>query len=117
MNKERMKSLLIRDKVFLRELCNDEDFLKKKRILNAANDTQINTLIWFLHYLSTGEIRMKKSHFDEIANSKITLIKHKVESKRNLTILLNSNRSTKLSFLNKLAAYFTYLLYPLFNES
>jgi hypothetical protein len=54
MNKERMKSLLIRDKEFLRELYQNPNYLKKKKILNAANDSQLNTLIWFLHYLSTS---------------------------------------------------------------
>jgi hypothetical protein len=111
-----MKSLLIRDKQFLRELCEDQDFQKKKRILNAANDSEINTLIWFLHYLSTGEIRLKKEHFEGITTHKISLIKQKVESKHNVTLLVNGNRSQKLLFLNKLITFFPYLLYPLFNE-
>jgi hypothetical protein len=117
MNKDRMKSLLVRDKAFLRELYQNEDFQKKKRVLNKANDTEINTLIWFLHYLSNGEIRMKKIHFEKIASAKVALIKSKVESKRNLTVLLNNNRSSKLLFLNKLVQFLPYLLYPLFNES
>jgi hypothetical protein len=117
MNKDRMKSLLVRDKVFLRELYQGQDFIKKKKLLNVANDSELNTLIWFLHYLSTGEIRMKKSHFDHLDSRKISLIKKRVESKHNLNILINENRRIKLLFLNKLAAHFPFLLYPLFNES
>jgi hypothetical protein len=116
MNKERMKSLLIRDKEFLRELYQNPNYLKKKKILNAANDSQLNTLIWFLHYLSTGEIRMKKLHFDNLPARKIILLKQKVESKHNLSTIISSNRTQKLLFLNKLAENFSHLLYPLFNE-
>jgi hypothetical protein len=111
MNKERMKSLLIRDKEFLRELYQNPNYLKKKKILNAANDSQLNTLIWFLHYLSTGEIRMKN-----LPARKIILLKQKVESKHNLSTIISSNRTQKLLFLNKLAENFSHLLYPLFNE-
>jgi hypothetical protein len=116
MNRERLKSLLVRDKVFLRELYQGLDFQKKKKVLNAADDTKLNTLIWFLHYLSTGEIRIKKTHFERIPEKKVSLLRTKVESRRNLNVLMNSDRKTKLIFLNKLAENFVHLLYPLFNE-
>ena len=64
MNRETMKSLLIRDKTFLRQLFEGPNPLKNLRILRGANDTQLDTLIKFLHFLTNGEIKIKKSNFE-----------------------------------------------------
>jgi hypothetical protein len=116
-NREMMKNLLIRDKGFLRELYEGPNPLKNIRVLKGANDSQLNTLIKFLHFLSNGEITMKKENFDAIERAnKLRLIKSKVERKRNMNILLKSERKDKLKFLNKLSNVFSALLFTLFNE-
>jgi hypothetical protein len=43
MNKEQMKTLLIKDKEFLRTLYDGTNPLKNRRLLNIANDSQLNT--------------------------------------------------------------------------
>jgi hypothetical protein len=116
-NRENMKSLLIRDRGFLHELYEGPNPLKNNRVLRGASDTQLNTLIKFLHFLSNGEITMKKENFEIIEREKkIKLIKSKVEKKKNMNVLLKSERNEKLKFLNKLCNIYSALLSTLFNE-
>jgi hypothetical protein len=116
-NRESMKNLLIRDKGFLRELYEGPNPLKNNRVLKGANDSQLNTLIKFLHFLSNGEITMKKENFDVIEKAnKLKVIKAKVERKKNMNTLLKSERKEKLKFLNKLCNIYSDLLFTLFNE-
>jgi len=116
-NREAMKSLLIRDKGFLHELYEGPNPLKNNRVLSGASDTQLNTLIKFLHFLSNGEITMKRENFEIIEKSqKLKLIKSRVEKKKNMNVLLKSERREKLKFLNKLCNLYSALLYTLFSE-
>ena len=116
-NRETMKSLLIRDKGFLHELYEGPNPLKNNRVLAGASDAQLNTLIKFLHFLSNGEITMKRENFEIIEKShKLKLIKARVEKKKNLNMLLKSERKEKLKFLNKLCNLYSALLYTLFSE-
>jgi hypothetical protein len=116
-NRESMKSLLVRDKGFLRELYEGPNPLKNNRVLKGASDSQLNTLIKFLHFLSNGEITMKKENFEIIEKAnKLKLIKSKVEKKKQMNILLKSERKDKLKFLNKLCNVYSALLFTLFNQ-
>ena len=118
MNREVFKNYLIRDKGFLKSLYEGEDKNQKFRILNVASDTKLNTLIRFLHFLSNGEIKIKKANFDVLqSNRKLNLIKRQVEKKAALARLLKSERQEKLKFLKKLCGVYSALLYCLFNEN
>ena len=118
MNKELLKSYLIRDKAFLRELYESPNKIVNNRILNFASDIKLNTLIKFLHFLSNGEIPIKKTNFDVIqSHKKLTLIKKYVEKKSAVSKLLKANREIKLKFLKQLSSVYSVLLYCLFNES
>jgi hypothetical protein len=108
---------LIRDKGFLKSLFTEDSVSKKKRLLNGARDSQLLTLIYFLHYLSNGEVKMKKEHFNQIEKNKISLLKKKLESKQALTSMVSGDRKHIVFFLNKLCDRFHELLYPLFNEN
>ena len=82
MDKDTVKSQLVRDKEFLRQLYEATDQVKAKQILTFASDPQINTLIKFLHFLSTGEITIKKENFEEVSKArKIQVLKKFVEKK------------------------------------
>jgi hypothetical protein len=117
LNREAMKNLLIRDKGFLRELFEGPNPLKNNRVLKGASDSQLNTLIKFLHFLANGEITMKKENFEIIEQAhKIKMIKGRVEKKKNMNYLLKSERKEKLKFLNKLCNVYNALLATLFNE-
>ena len=117
MNKEQMKSYLIRDKGFLKELYEGQNSLKNKKVLQNADDSELNTLIKFLHFLSSGEIRMKKENFQKIQESnRLKLLIKTVEKKSKAFKLLKASRKAKLSFLNKLSNVFSYLLDSLFTE-
>jgi hypothetical protein len=112
-----MRNLLLRDKVFLRALYSSETLNSAKKVLNGANDSQITTLLKYLHFLANGDIKIKKSNFDIIQNhKKLHLIKTQVESKKALRTILMKDRADKLNFLNKLAPIYPAILYSLFNE-
>ncbi len=117
MDKKLMRSYLIRDKVFLKELYTGAEPSKNKRLLYVADDGQLNTLIKYLHFLTNGEIEIKKSIFEIIEKSqKLKLLTRKVEHLKSTQSLVNGQRSQKLFFLNQLTEIYSALLYPLFNE-
>ena len=70
MNRENVKSCLVRDKAFLRELYESNNSQKIKRLLISASDLKLNTVIKFLHFLSNGEIKIKKQNFDALVTYK-----------------------------------------------
>jgi hypothetical protein len=117
LNKDILKACLIRDKGFLKELYQEPDFTKNRKTIQTADDSEINTLIKFLHFLSNGEIPMKKNNFEAIKQSKKqALITKTVEKKSRVLVLLKSPRVTKLKFLLQLTKIYSFLLYPLFNR-
>lgn len=116
MNEEKLKPLLIRDKGFFRELYSGPNALKNKRILFSADDSKLNTLIKYLHFLTNGQIDIPEDQFEKIESSKkIKFIQKMVEKRTDLMNLLNKERSEKIKFLLKLSALYPHLLYPLFN--
>ncbi len=117
MNKEQLKSYLLRDKGFLKNLYEGPNPLKNKKVLTSAEDTELNTLIKYLHFLSNGEIKMKKECFQTIQEShKLNYIRKGVEKKSKVLSLLKDSRTKKLKFLCQLVRIYSSLLYPLFNE-
>lgn len=54
MNKDNLKLCLLRDKTFLKSLYEGPDSLKNVKILISAEDTQLNTLLKYLHFLANG---------------------------------------------------------------
>ena len=117
MNKEQMKSYLVRDKGFLKQLYEGINPQKNKKVLNTADDSELNTLIKYLHFLSNGEIRMKKECFKLIEQSnKLKILRKTVEKKSKLQNLLKNARVNKIKFLFQLVKIYPSLLYPLFNE-
>ena len=117
MSEEKLKSYLIRDKPFLRELYEGSNKVKNNQVLYFASDTKLNTLIRFLHYVVNGVIKIKRENFEIIENAhKLKLIKSKVEKKKHMNVLLKSERKEKLKFLNKLCNLYSALLSTLFNE-
>jgi hypothetical protein len=117
LNKDQFKPLLIRDKGFLKELYEGSNHLTKKHRLQTSEDSELNTLLKYLHFVSNGEIKIKYSNFKILQESKLlkVITKH-VEKKSKLFSLLKASRVTKLNFLFKLTKVFGPLLYALFNE-
>ena len=117
MDKETVKGQLVRDKEFLRQLYETRDQPKVKHLLTFASDGQLNTLIKFLHFLSTGEITIRKENFDHISRArKIQVLKKFVETKAGVQRMLKADRKIKISFLKKLSTVYPFLLHCLFNE-
>ena len=82
MNENSLKNYLIRDKVFLRELYEDQSKIARNRILNFASDSKLDTLIKFLHFLANGKIPIMRCNFELIqSHKKLTYLKRQVEKK------------------------------------
>ena len=116
MNREQLKSCLERDKTFLKELFESDSVAKSKRILNFANDAELITLIKYLHFVSNGEIPIKKQNFEAVQKKHLKNIKTNFEKKTNVQQLLQNSRKEKVSRLIKLIPSFGNLLTPLFRE-
>ena len=116
MNKEQLKECLIRDKLFLKELYESDNQGKSKRILQSSDDAQISTLLKYFHFLSNGEIKIKKVHFDSVDKRYLVHIKKNFEKKAVLKNLMKNSRKEKLKVLLKLSPKFAFLLAPLFNQ-
>lgn len=110
-----MKALLLRDKMFLKSLYTSENTANTRNILYFANDSQLNTLILFLHMISNGVIKVKKEHFDALEKRHIKLIRKNFEPKVSLQGILRGDRKVKVQLLQKFASKFHDLLYTLFN--
>jgi hypothetical protein len=114
MNKDVMKTYLIRDKGFLKSIYESQN---SRKLLQTAEDSELKTLILFLHFLANGEIHLKKENFDKLNEfKKLSILRKSVEKKTRVLNLLKSSRVVKITFLLKLLKVFPFLLYPLFNE-
>lgn len=115
MNAETLKSLLIRDKLFLKELY-EGNFLFNRKTLQTAEDLKIKTLLFYFHFLCRGLIPFHKSNFEKIPAYLIKLMRKTVESKQSFQKTLNESRLNKINFLSRYCKVFSFILYPLFNE-
>lgn len=88
MNEELLKAMLIRDKGFLYSLYEGPNILKNKRVLINANDSQLNTLLRYLHFVASGKIPITKLNFEKITFPKLKLIKRTVEKANKLQEIL-----------------------------
>ena len=68
MSTQTLRSYLIRDKGFLKSLYEGENKVKNNRILMVACDTKLNTLIRLLHFITNGEIKIKRENFEVLRN-------------------------------------------------
>ena len=116
MNREQMKQLLQRDKQFLKELYESESVSKSKRIINFASDGELNTLCKYLHFLSNGDIKIKKHNFEAVSKKQMFLIRKSFESKKVTQNFFQTERKRKIQILLKLISAFSHLLAPLFNQ-
>jgi len=113
---EVLRPLLHRDKTFLKELYESDSIVKSKRIINFATDSELNTLWKYLHYLSNGEIKIKKEHFEKVKETHIRFLKKNFEPKKSVQNLNQMPRKNKLQKFYKLTKNFTHILAPLFKQ-
>lgn len=116
MNEDNLKLLLIRDKVFLKQLYSGPNVVKNKSVLLSAENNELNTLLYYLHFVANGKIPITKANFEALKKSKkLIFIQKKIEKDSDLNKLINSSLKIKLNFLIKISNIFPYILYALFN--
>ena len=115
MNQQHLKSLMLRDKEFLKELYSSDNSNRSKKNLQNASDAKLNTLVRLIHVISNGEIRVKKKDFEVLSSRHLNHIKRVFEKKSSYQAILAQERAAKLKALMKLISVFSALLSPLFN--
>lgn len=113
-DKSAVKSAMIRDKAFLKELFSGNS-LTNLKTLKSADDVQLNTLIKILYFVANGEIKVKEN-FRE-ASKKISILRKFVENKSSAQKLIKDSRLNKIQFLKHFIDHFQLLLYHIFNEN
>ena len=116
MSHEQFKNYLQRDKSFLKELFESNSVAKSKNFLSFASDSELTTLIKYIHFVASGEIKIKKKNFDSLGNRVFSLIRKIFEKKSALYKLNQSARKEKIKILIRLVPSFSNLLAPLFIE-
>ena len=114
-DKETLKSQLIRDKAFLRDLYDGPNPLKNRRLIFAATDGQLNSLITFIYYVCNGKITINALDFKSIKKKKkLTFLKKNFENENQVEELLYKEIQLKKELLVKLSTIYPNLLATLF---
>jgi hypothetical protein len=114
-DKERLKSRLVRDKGFLRALYEGPNPLKNRRLILAAADSQLETLIKFIFYVCNGEISIDTADFQVIKKKrKLSFLKKNFEDETKVNEILNKEIEFKKDLLLKLSSVYPNLLSTLF---
>lgn len=116
MDQERFKTQLQRDKLWLQELCRSDNVPKRRRILYFASDKKLDTLIMFLYFVSNGQIKIAKHHFDNMEQGHLKHIKKCFEKKAAVLRLLKSERENKIKSISRLLQVLPFLLSTLFKD-
>ena len=75
---------------------------QKQQLLNQASDDQINFLIYFIHWVVTGEIEINKQIFNKIKKEKKLKFLEKHFNKNNFLKTEEKTRAQKLVILYKI---------------
>jgi hypothetical protein len=114
-DKEQLKSRLVRDKAFLRALYEGPNPLKNRRLIFAAADTQLDTLIKFIFYVCNGKISIDATDFQAIKKKrKLSFLKKNFEDERKVMEILYKEIEFKKDLLLKLSPVYPNLLSTLF---
>jgi len=95
MTPEQFKPSLVRDKEYLRQLYSAESVPYSKRLLMFSSDQQLDTVLKLMHFISTGQMRLKKTHFDSFSKIQITFLKKILRKKQLSPNFLKMTAKTK----------------------
>ena len=111
----RLRSYMLRNRVFLHLLFTDKKSNTTQR-LTVCTNVQANVVLHILHKIVTGEIPIKKADF--LALKKTRKLNHlkKIETKSGLQVLLKSSREKKIAFLKQFTTLYSKLFKVLFLE-
>jgi len=110
------RDILMRDKDFLQQLYKGES-LQNKGLIKGAKEIHLNTVIQLLHLITNNEIPIFEDDINVIKKQHLFsfLIKH-FKNQTSLIKVLNGNRQSKVSILNKFSNVFGNLFVNLFEE-
>ena len=115
MSNAQFKTHLQRDKTFLKDLYKSDSKSKSRKLLTFATDSELLTLIKYTHFVTNGEIHIKKKDFDALGKF-IVFLKKNFEKKASFQRIYQMTRMQKLKVLSKFLTHFPHLLAPLFEE-
>jgi hypothetical protein len=113
---EAIKNSVNSIKPFLVKLYRAESRYKKNKVLRAASDHELSTLIKVLHFMANQEISFSKSKEKILIKSRrLPYIVEHFKTDKSVNLLLGSSRSQQLSILVR-AGLFVHLLHAMFYE-
>jgi hypothetical protein len=112
------------DRVYLRHSFeNSKSFLKQlyqsensAQTLNNATEDNLNVLIKILHLVCVKEIKLHKTHADQLVKSKRLKRLQLFQSKAYFQKLLKESRATKLGILKQFLSLYNVILFGFFND-
>jgi hypothetical protein len=114
--KLRLREGMIKEKLFLKNLYLGNP-LSNKSTLSFATEFQLNVLIRVLFFIVSGQIPLKKIHYERLIKSKKRRVLHeRLSNFDKLKNLIKSDREVKIKFLNIFLSLFSSLLFLVFNE-
>lgn len=115
MNKENLRALMLKHRVFLKQLYSIGTIKSKKSLLLKSNVEQVDTLLNVLFYITQGDIPIQRSNFNLLSKHRVLPVLHNAFITVNkLTKLINSSLKEKTVFLLKFMKFYKVLLQPLF---
>lgn len=114
--KLRLREFMIKEKTFLKTLYLGNP-LSNRSTLTFATQFQLNVLIRVLYNIVTGQISLKRKHFEHLTKSKKRrVLENGLCNVKKLKEMICSEREEKIKFLNNFLSLFPSLLFLLFNE-
>ena len=115
MNKLKLRGLMLKNRVFLHLVQTDSVKNTRQRI-TVCTSIQANLLLHILHYISVGEIPVKKAFSLYLRKTRKMPFLNKIRNATDLSSMLKKSRKYKVDFLKKLTVLYPKLLALLFEE-
>jgi len=112
-NQEEMRKILIDNRQFFRKLAKDEKYINIT-LKNASID-EVNSIIYFIWYISKGKIPIKKFAFDQLNKKGLIKYLKKVFVKKDCD-LIEKSRAEKLKVINRLKNHFKDIFHYIFHH-
>jgi hypothetical protein len=106
-----MRNVMIRDKLFLLSLFQNQ----QPNVLGNASNTKMDTVIRVLHLIFNNEIELSEENFKALKNTKrLKSLLQNFDSEKNFLKALKLETETKRQLLKKFNSCYPYLLHSIF---
>lgn len=115
MNTKKVRSVLMKNRVFLHCLFIDPVRKSKQRI-GLATNVQCKAILYALHFISIGVIPLPKDNISSAKKTRKLFVVNEVQEPAELRAMIAAEKSEKIKYLKKVAPLFPYILHSLFHK-